>query len=79
MLPNKAKKYLQALGLKSKNDKIDAKGLAQMGAEQNLKNGNLWANFFYDLRILTRQHEVLQKNITSEKNRLHAAKLLHVK
>jgi transposase len=34
VLPNKAKKYLQAIGLKSKNDSIDAKGLAQMGAEQ---------------------------------------------
>ena len=34
ILPNKAKKYIQALGLKSKNDKIDAKGLSRMGAEQ---------------------------------------------
>ena len=33
ILPSKAKKYLQSLGYKSKNDKIDAKGLAQMGAE----------------------------------------------
>src|SRR3954453_22737249 len=36
VLPNKAKKYLQAKGLKSKNDKTDSKGLAQMGAEQKL-------------------------------------------
>ena len=34
ILPNKAKKYLQSLGLKTKNDKIDAKGLSRMGAEQ---------------------------------------------
>ena len=34
VLPTKAKKYMQALGLKSKNDKIDAKGLARMAAEQ---------------------------------------------
>ena len=34
ILPNKAKKYLQSLGLKSKNDKLDAKGLAQMCAEK---------------------------------------------
>jgi transposase len=33
VLPNKAKKYLQATGLKTKNDKIDAKGLARMAAE----------------------------------------------
>jgi transposase len=36
ILPNKAKKYLECLGLKSKNDSIDAKGLSQMGAEQCL-------------------------------------------
>ena len=34
--PNRAKKYLEAIGLKSKNDSIDAKGLSQMGAEQFL-------------------------------------------
>lgn len=36
ILPTKSKRYLQALGLKSKNDKIDAEGLARMGAEQQL-------------------------------------------
>jgi len=39
ILPNKAKHYLISLGLKSKNDRIDAKGLSQMGAEQCL---DLW-------------------------------------
>ncbi|WP_415837353.1 IS110 family transposase, partial [Pontibacter korlensis] len=34
VLPTKAKRYLQALGHRSKNDKIDARGLAQMGLEQ---------------------------------------------
>ena len=34
VLPNKAKKYKAALGLKSKTDRIDAKGLAQMACEQ---------------------------------------------
>ena len=34
VLPNKAKKYLQSLGLKSKNYSIDAQGLSRMGAEQ---------------------------------------------
>jgi transposase len=33
VLPNKARKYMQALGLKSKNDKIDAQGLALMCAQ----------------------------------------------
>lgn len=34
ILPNKAKHYMISLGLKSKNDSIDAKGLSKMGAEQ---------------------------------------------
>src|ERR1700712_1118213 len=29
VLPNKAKKYMESLGLKSKNDSIDARGLAR--------------------------------------------------
>ena len=32
ILPNKAKHYLISMGLKSKNDSIDAKGLSKMGA-----------------------------------------------
>ena len=72
ILPNKAKKYLQALGLKSKNDGIDAKGLAQMGAQQNLDQWQPMGTFYYELRVLTRQYQSLQECITAEKNRLHA-------
>jgi transposase len=32
VLPNKAKKYLQATGLKSKNDRIDARGIITHGS-----------------------------------------------
>ncbi|UZJ63202.1 IS110 family transposase [Sphingobacterium sp. KU25419] len=39
LLPNHPKRYLQASGVKSKNDKIDAQGLAQMRAEKSLE---LW-------------------------------------
>ncbi|MEZ4876580.1 MAG: transposase [Flavobacterium sp.] len=35
ILPNKAKHYLISMGLKSKNDSIDAKGLSKMGVEQS--------------------------------------------
>ena len=72
ILPNKAKKYLQAIGLKSKNDAIDAKGLAQMGAEQNLSTWQPPGAFFYGLKLLTRQYQSVQESITAEKNRLHA-------
>jgi transposase len=72
ILPNKAKKYIQGLGLKSKNDKIDAKGLAQMCAEQSL---DLWkpiSKKIYSLRSLTRLHEDLTVEKSSLNNRLQA-------
>lgn len=72
VLPNKAKKYMQALGLKSKNDKVDARGLAQMAAEQKLDLWQPMGNYFYQLRQLTRHHEQLQVSKTMFKNQLLA-------
>lgn len=72
VLPNKAKKYLQALGLKTKNDKIDAAGLARMGAEQSLELWKPMDEFFYTLRALTRHHQSLQEFRTSINNQLQA-------
>lgn len=72
ILPNKAKKYLEALGLKSKNDTIDAKGLAQMGAEQCLDFWQPMGTFFYQLRLLTRQHQNVTELKTVLKNQLDA-------
>ena len=61
ILPNKAKKYLEAIGLKSKNDSIDAKGLSQMGAEQCLEQWEPFGKYFYELRLYTRQNQNLQE------------------
>lgn len=72
VLPNKARKYMQSLGLKSKNDKIDARGLAQMAAEQNLELWQPMGDFFYSLRMLTRHHEQLHHSRTLFNNQLHA-------
>ncbi len=72
VLPNKAKKYLQALGLRSKNDKIDAAGLARMGAEQCLELWKPMDEFFYKLRAMTRHHQTLQELRTSISNQIHA-------
>jgi transposase len=72
ILPNKAKKYLDALGLKSKNDSIDAKGLSQMGAEQCLELWQPMGTFFYELRLLTRQHQNITELKTVLKNQLDA-------
>lgn len=72
ILPNKAKHYLISLGLKSKNDSIDAKGLSKMGAEQCLELWQPMGKFFYELRQYTRQHQNLQEQKTVFNNQLHA-------
>lgn len=72
LLPNKAKRYLQANGAKSKNDKIDARGLAQIGAEKRL---DLWvppSKNLYELRSCTRQHQSLNEMYCSVNNQLEA-------
>jgi len=77
MLPNKAKKYLQAGGAKSKNDQIDARGLAQIGAEKKL---DLWvppSENLYLLRSYTRQHQSLNELHTGISNQLHSIEHSH--
>ena len=72
VLPNRAKAYMISLGQKSKNDKVDAKGLAMMGATQKL---DVWAPIskkIYNLRGLTRHLEDLQSLRTALKNQRQA-------
>jgi transposase len=72
VLPNKAKKYKEALGLKSKNDRIDAKGLAQMCCEQNNTTWKPLTSSIYLLRLITRQIQSVSQQATVLKNQLHA-------
>ncbi len=72
VLPNKAKKYKEALGLKSKNDRIDAKGLAQMACEQNNTTWKPLSSNIYLLRLITRQIQSVAEQSTVLKNQLHA-------
>jgi transposase len=74
VLPNKAKKYMESLGLKSKNDRIDAKGLARMGCEQHLEEWTPLSPFYHELRTYTRLHEDIQQKKTDTTNQLHALK-----
>ncbi len=72
LLPNKAKSYLKAMGAKSKNDSIDAKGLAQLVAEKKL---DLWvppSKQLYALRTYTRQYQSVTELHTSMCNQLHS-------
>lgn len=75
VLPNKAKKYMAALGIKTKNDQADAKALSRMGAEQALTLWEPMNGYFYELRAMTRLYQVLQENLTATCNQLEAAEL----
>ncbi len=72
VLPNKAKKYMESRGIKTKNDPVDAKGLAQMGAEQLLKEWGPYSKNIYELRLMTRQCERLVAYKTQLKNQRHS-------
>lgn len=72
ILPNKAKKYKEALGLKSKTDPIDARALAQMACEQHLRVWKPISKNIYQLRLLTRQVDRINIHITQFKAQLHA-------
>ena len=72
VLPNKSKKYMQSLGLRSKTDSIDAHGLARMGAQQRLAVWQPLSEFYFTLRTLTRHLQSLQQTRNSLSNQLHA-------
>lgn len=72
VLPGKSKYYLKSIGLKTKNDKIDAKGLSRMGAEQKLDQWEPFSKYAYSLRSLTRQNESLNNQKTVLINKLHS-------
>lgn len=72
IVPNKARKYMQSLGLKSKNDRIDAKGLALMCSQQKFDTWQPLSKYYYELRQLTRHHQSIQESKTTIANQLHA-------
>ncbi len=72
VLPNKAKKYIAALGIKTKNDKSDAAALSHMGARQSMDLWKPMGRYFYELRCLTRHHESLQEQKTATCNQIEA-------
>jgi transposase len=72
LVPHKARHYMRSLGIKSKDDRVDAKGLAMMAAQQSLKQWKPMSNQIYELRQLTRYHEQLQETRTVLRNQLQA-------
>lgn len=72
VLPNKSKKYIAALGIKTKNDKVDARALSRMGAEQALELWEPMGEFFYHLRSMTRHNQSLKEMHTAVNNQVEA-------
>jgi transposase len=72
LLPNKARYYMRSLGIKTKHDIIDAKGLAIMVAQQQLKLWQPLSDEIYYLRQLTRFYQQLQDSRTMYRNQLQA-------
>ena len=72
MRPQKTASYIKALGLKTKNDKVDAQALATMVCQQSLEAWQPISEAMYRLRQTTRQHTQLQEVKTQLSNQLHA-------
>lgn len=72
VLPNVSNAYLKSLHRKSKTDKIDAEGLAQMGLERQLKVWQPVSDQMQGIKKLTRERLRLQKEKTMVLNQLHA-------
>jgi len=72
VLPSQARNFNDSEGFKNKTDRIDARGLALMGARKKL---DLWRGikpFWSNLRQLTRTRSSLVEQLTQLKNQLHA-------
>lgn len=72
VLAKKARQYGRSLGLISKNDRLDAKGLAHMGAHQKLPRWEGIRRFWRRLRSLTRHKQQLEEIATEVKGQKHA-------
>ena len=75
VLPQKAKHYVMALGIKTKTDGVDAQALATMACQQSLQAWQPISEAMYKLRQLTRQQIDLQNLKTQIGNQLTCLEL----
>lgn len=75
IVPTHARRFMQSYGHHSKNDKIDAEGLARFGAERQLKQWKPGSDFYCELRNLTRTRQALVEQKTLVGNQLHAHRI----
>jgi transposase len=72
LLPNKTSAYCKSLDYKSKNDKVDAKKLAQMSLERSLPKWTPPNDTMLKIKRLCRERGELIDEKIAFKNRLHA-------
>ncbi len=72
VLPNSSSAYFKSLKLKSKTDKIDAWGLAQMGLERRLKTWMPVSQQMRDVKKVVRERIRLIREKNMVTNQLHA-------
>jgi len=68
----RVKRYLEIIGHKSKNDKLDGRGMAQMACE---RKGKIWmpgSHNLIEIRDLLRHRKSLMQSKNQYQNRLHA-------
>jgi len=78
-LGSRVKHYCKAIGLESKNDNIDSKGMCQMAYTLNLKLWKPVSESILNIRSLLRHRKALLKTKTSLGNQLHANMISEVK
>lgn len=79
-LAQKLKYYAKSCNIKSKNDKLDSKMIANFGVEKDLNGTDLWtppSKDFKMIRDLAREHTSLTQARTAAKSQLHALKYGH--
>lgn len=72
LLGKRVKKYLQSIGFDSKNDKLDARGIAQMACEQLSRLWEPVCPEILQIRGLLRHRKAMQNVKTRFTNQLHA-------
>ena len=77
LLPNKTSAYAKTLDYKTKNDKIDAKKLAQMSLERELLQWTPPNDTMLKIKRLCRERAELTDEKVAFKNRLHAKTHAH--
>jgi transposase len=79
-LAQKIKYFAKSCNLKTKNDKVDSKMIAEFGIEKNLNKTDFWtppSKNFKMIRDLSREHTSLKQSIAGIKSQLHALNFAH--